>query len=544
MDDRDICREVSRLRKLLVMKKERFAMKTNFTGMVLCALAFAVGAVLNPEESAAGANAQVITSSPVNSSTYHSSTLLADGRVLVVSGSGKSGVVSSTAIYDPVSQTWTATGALNVPRVQATATLLLDGRVLVAGGYAANGVLASAELFNPATGTWSMTGALNVPRWLHSAILLTNGEVLVAGGYNPSGGQASSELYNPATGAWTLTGNTSCAHWLHTTTQLANGNVLMAGGFNGGGPGVCEIYNPNTGTWTQTWALPNARFQHVTIPLANGLVLLTGGAGYNGAGFLADTELYDPATQIWTKTGPLNIPRFNPVATRLPDGRVLVAGGTGPGGQLASMEIYDPASGTWTLAGTLNNVGPNQSATLLADGQVLITGSFTDPTAAAGVSDLLNASGQVVNLVTVTLGNLNQTYDGTGKTVTVSTSPAGQPVNVTYNGSASAPVNAGSYAVVATISNPNYQGVATNTLVVGASPITLNAGAGANGTFQLTFTNSPGASFTVYSSSSLSSSVNRWSALGTATEVSPGVYVFTDATAGQAPQRFYRVAAL
>ena len=66
----------------------------------------------------------------------------------------------------------------------------------------------------------------------------------------------------------------------------------------------------------------------------------------------------------------------------------------------------------------------------------------------------------------VLLGNLNQTYDGAAKTVSVTTLPTNLVVSVTYDGSASAPTNAGSYVVVATINEPNYQGSATNTLTI------------------------------------------------------------------------------
>jgi len=67
---------------------------------------------------------------------------------------------------------------------------------------------------------------------------------------------------------------------------------------------------------------------------------------------------------------------------------------------------------------------------------------------------------------TVTLNNLGQTYDGTARSVTATTVPADLTVIITYNGSATAPVNAGSYAVTGTINNAIYQGVANGTLVV------------------------------------------------------------------------------
>ena len=66
----------------------------------------------------------------------------------------------------------------------------------------------------------------------------------------------------------------------------------------------------------------------------------------------------------------------------------------------------------------------------------------------------------------VTLSNLNQVYDGNPKPVTVTTDPAGLAVTVTYNGSTAVPTNVGTYTVVATINDANYQGSATGTLTI------------------------------------------------------------------------------
>ncbi|GFE58970.1 hypothetical protein AOG1_28500 [Geobacter sp. AOG1] len=67
---------------------------------------------------------------------------------------------------------------------------------------------------------------------------------------------------------------------------------------------------------------------------------------------------------------------------------------------------------------------------------------------------------------TVTLGGLTATYDGTAKSATATTNPAGKTVSFTYNGSATAPTAAGSYPVVGTITDANYTGSATGTLVI------------------------------------------------------------------------------
>lgn len=67
---------------------------------------------------------------------------------------------------------------------------------------------------------------------------------------------------------------------------------------------------------------------------------------------------------------------------------------------------------------------------------------------------------------TVSLADLSQTYDGTPKPVTATTTPSGKAVTILYGGSATAPVNAGSYPVTATITDPNYQGETSATLVI------------------------------------------------------------------------------
>jgi rhamnogalacturonan endolyase len=83
---------------------------------------------------------------------------------------------------------------------------------------------------------------------------------------------------------------------------------------------------------------------------------------------------------------------------------------------------------------------------------------------------------------TLSLSNLTQPYDGTPKPVTATASPLQCGVVVTYNGSASAPVIAGTYSVVATVTNTNCAGTATGTLTIFVSGVvrhgpSLNGGA-------------------------------------------------------------------
>ncbi|HUJ18768.1 MAG TPA: Ig-like domain-containing protein, partial [Nitrospirota bacterium] len=79
-------------------------------------------------------------------------------------------------------------------------------------------------------------------------------------------------------------------------------------------------------------------------------------------------------------------------------------------------------------------------------------------------------------VATVTLGSLNQVYNGAPQVATATTTPAGLNVTFTYNGSSTAPTNAGNYAVVGTINDPTYQGSASGTLVISKATATVTLG--------------------------------------------------------------------
>ena len=73
----------------------------------------------------------------------------------------------------------------------------------------------------------------------------------------------------------------------------------------------------------------------------------------------------------------------------------------------------------------------------------------------------------------VTLTHLTQTYDGTARIVGATTDPTGLTVNITYDGRAWAPTNAGRYAVTGIVVDINYQGLQTDTLVVAKAGQTI-----------------------------------------------------------------------
>ena len=112
---------------------------------------------------------------------------------------------------------------------------------------------------------------------------------------------------------------------------------------------------------------------------------------------------------------------------------------------------------------------------------VTYAGSSTAPTnagtyAVTALVNEVNYQGSVTGILTVAqsnvfvnLGNMLQVYDGAAKTSAVTTVPEGMALAVTYDGSATAPSNAGAYAVTALVTEVNYQGSAAGTLTISKS---------------------------------------------------------------------------
>lgn len=71
----------------------------------------------------------------------------------------------------------------------------------------------------------------------------------------------------------------------------------------------------------------------------------------------------------------------------------------------------------------------------------------------------------------VVISGLNQTYNGSPRSVSITTTPSTLPATVTYNGNSTSPTDAGTYTVLATINHSNYQGSSTANLVLGESII-------------------------------------------------------------------------
>jgi hypothetical protein len=125
-------------------------------------------------------------------------TLLNNGKVLIVGGIDQDVAIGSAELYDPATGMFTASQSSVSPRRFHTATLLDDDTVLIAGGvnsFSNVDTQAGAYIYDPATDTFTATGSMATARFLHTATKLADGRVLVAGGYNDAGVVQTAEIY-------------------------------------------------------------------------------------------------------------------------------------------------------------------------------------------------------------------------------------------------------------------------------------------------------------------------------------------------------------
>lgn len=350
---------------------------------------------------------------------------LPDGTVLVYGGEGGTGtspsLLKAAEVYDPIANTWKTVSNMITPRNSPASIFLAEtgannGELLVFGGLNetsnSSAPLASAELYNPLSQTWTATDSLNTARDQFSANLLPNGKVLVAGGLDANGKLLdSAEVYDPGSGTWSYVSSMNAARANHQSLVLdATGQVLVAGGFSGAvgsAPGSAtasaELFSPFTETWTLTGSLtyPRAEFGLQKMAPDGQILAFLGKSARTNAvpiPLVGPSELYNPYSRNWSVNSSLNVPRENAAGVTLLDGRIARLGGEDANGNvLASVEVYQeqyPARTGWTSIANMTTARALQGQVVLSNGLVLDAGGLTGSSAGTATTsaELYNPS--------------------------------------------------------------------------------------------------------------------------------------------------------
>jgi N-acetylneuraminic acid mutarotase len=309
--------------------------------------------------------------------------------------------LAGAEIYDFATNSWAPAGHMAAPRIDHTSSLLQDGRVLVVGGWnkqnASTGQpepLATAEVYDPETNSWTSIAPMREPRAGQTATLLPSGRVLVLGGgisNRQCVGSENAEEYEPRTDEWVEVSSLQKVCGRLTATLLLDSDVLV---LHSGG---AARYEPETNLWQdvatspppetdQSWRGPGpfaAWFygSQTATALDSEDVLVVVGQRASTVGGTYDASnrgyRYDPVADSWTRTPDMLEPIRNPQATPLPDGRVLVMAQDARDKAMHA-EIYSPRPNErWTAAGEVDWARgdlTSATATPLDSGEILAIG--------------------------------------------------------------------------------------------------------------------------------------------------------------------------
>ena len=280
--------------------------------------------------------------------------LLLDGRVLIIGGDiaqtpgeppGNGTATYSTAeLFDPATGSFTPAGPMVGKGWAPTAIRLTDGRVLVLDGIsvddaeASDPLLRTAEVYDPATDTFTATGEMAGHAGGANMALLPDGRVLLVGGSWPESNQA--EIFDPATATFSRTDDLP-SDGLHpqerdhywpsvaaAAVSLPDGRILVPGRHcneigkdEGSAPTISAIFDPATETFSATTPMPHCIEQAIALP--DGRVFLRAFWGVtNWSG------IYDPLDGSVTATGAPPAGRYMQVVG-LRDGRLLATAASG-----------------------------------------------------------------------------------------------------------------------------------------------------------------------------------------------------------------------
>ena len=285
--------------------------------------------------------------------------MMTDGRLIVVGGHGSDQAevgMKETNIYNPVTQTWTRKADMTYARWYPSSTTLADGRVLALSGQISPGVWADTpEIYDPATDDWTSL-SVNTSD-MHDGSYpqphtLPNGKVFVI-----AAGPAIMRTLDVNAQTWTNSGTVAAR--FGSSAMFRPGKFLYSGGgsvWDGPAGNSAVVIDATGGSVTQHAVAPMAypRFQHNLVMLPDGRVLAVGGSTVVNTPSITGSlpaEIFDPNTETWTTMAAMQVPRmYHSTSVLLPDGRIVsTGGGAADYADTPTAEIYSPP---YLFAGT------------------------------------------------------------------------------------------------------------------------------------------------------------------------------------------------
>ncbi|HYD83732.1 MAG TPA: MBG domain-containing protein, partial [Opitutus sp.] len=285
---------------------------------------------------------------------------------------------------------------------------------------------------------------------------------------------ASGVAFNLASDNTVAIHTADAANVPHNLTLV--GVIGGAGGFTKTGDGTLMLAGANT--FTGSVAIDAGTLLVTGSLAAGGDVTINTGGALAGSGTIEKTIVLNGGTLAPDGSTAAAAVTWNPgsllafrvgangVSDQLALSGALTRGGSGTFPIALSPAIGFAAGNTYTLAtfGSTDFAASDFTAVGLPAGHLAIF-SITDTSLQVTIKAAAS----------LTLGNLTQAYDGTPKSASATTTPAGLAITLNYDGNTTPPTLPGRYAVTATIDDPAYVGSASGTLVITVTALVRHA---------------------------------------------------------------------
>jgi N-acetylneuraminic acid mutarotase len=291
---------------------------------------------------------------------------------------------------------WAPIASTGAPTGRSQHTAVWTGtQMIVWGGTSATGELNTGGVYDPATDTWTATTMTSVPnpRRGHAAVW-TGTRMVVWGGYDTGmGWLQDAASYDPVANTWTalpMTGAPSARSRFAYAWDDTQSELIVFAGWTGtmltGTPILAnDASRFNLAMWAGTAATGlNARYYLPGFMTGTGAAtrfLVWGGEQANGT-TLQTGARYDPATNMWSNMTNSNRPTTRSRYVGVTTGTTIVVWGGWSGTAVRNDGgLYDPTADSWTtLANVLTGFNGRTVSTAVWTGtEMVVFGGSDDP---------------------------------------------------------------------------------------------------------------------------------------------------------------------
>ncbi len=296
--------------------------------------------------------------------------LLQNGTVLIAGGEANA---KSAMIYDPSFNSIIKTIPMTANRCQHTATVLQDGSIFMAGGGSigvTSSILSTTEIYDPLTQAFKAGPSLPRPTVFHQSILLDDGRVLIVGGTDGVQDFYECLVFDPRNMSIKTAASLTVARVGHRLVRLPGGSVLIIAGGSYGSTLSVEAFDPATDTCYQAGNLLYPHTHPIAFLRSDGKVLIAGDLPSLSNYQRHVSELFDPSSGLSTDGPDMYWGRGDGLLVDLGNGKFITTGGNHVGG----IELYDSVINKFTpVASALHAPFVATTALSLSGTKVMLT---------------------------------------------------------------------------------------------------------------------------------------------------------------------------